>query len=71
MGQDLDADIVGLPDGGMLVYPFGYPTTVKGVPVEGRGVIPDLIVDLKRNDLLTGRDTQLEAALSYIQTSKN
>jgi len=64
--QDLDADIQMLPDGGMLLYPFGWPTTPKGVPVEGRGVIPDKIVELKRADLLAGRDTQLDAAVQYL-----
>jgi carboxyl-terminal processing protease len=66
MGQDLDARIEMLPDGGMLIYAFGLPTTPKGVIVEGRGVIPNQPVELKRADLLAGRDTQLAAALEYI-----
>jgi C-terminal processing protease CtpA/Prc len=40
-----------LPDGGMLVYAYGLPVTPKGVVIEGRGVIPDLSVDLRRSDL--------------------
>ncbi|HEV7700150.1 MAG TPA: S41 family peptidase [Pyrinomonadaceae bacterium] len=67
MGEDLDADIQELPDGGILIYPFGQSTTPKGVIIEGRGVIPDQTVELKRADLLAGRDTQLQAALEYLK----
>jgi carboxyl-terminal processing protease len=70
MGEDLDANLKELPDGGLLVYPFGLSTTPKGVVIEGLGVIPDLTVDLKRFDLLAGRDTQLQAAISYLQNKK-
>lgn len=70
MGEDLDANLKELPDGGLLVYPFGLSTTTKGVVIEGRGVIPDLTVELKRSDLLAGRDTQLQAAISYLQNKK-
>jgi carboxyl-terminal processing protease len=66
-GEDLDANIKILPDGGMLVYAYGLPVTPKGVIIEGRGVIPDLTVELKRSDLLAGKDTQLQAAIEYLQ----
>ena len=65
-GEDLDANIKMLPDGGMLVYAYGLPLTPKGVIIEGRGVIPDMTVDLKRSDLLAGKDTQLRAAIDYL-----
>jgi carboxyl-terminal processing protease len=67
IGEDLDADVKELPDGGILIYPFGLSMTPKGVIVEGRGVIPDKTVELKRADLLAGRDTQLQAALDYLK----
>jgi carboxyl-terminal processing protease len=67
IGEDLDADIQELPDGGILIYPFGLTMTPKGVIIEGRGVIPDQTVELKRADLLAGRDTQLQAALDYLK----
>lgn len=70
LGEDLDAGIKELPDGGMLIYAFGLTMTPKGVVIEGRGVIPDLTVELKRSDLLSGRDTQLDAALNYISVKK-
>jgi carboxyl-terminal processing protease len=66
-GEDLDANIKMLPDGGMLVYAYGLPVTPKGIVIEGRGVIPDLTVDLKRSELLAGKDTQLQAAIAYLQ----
>jgi carboxyl-terminal processing protease len=68
IGEDLDAEIKMLPDGGMLIYPFGLPRTPKGVQVEGRGVTPDLTVELSRSDLLAGRDTQLRAAIEYLKS---
>lgn len=71
MGEDLDADIKELPDGGILVYPFGLTMTPKDVVIEGRGVIPDKIVELKRADLLAGRDTQLQAAIDYLIKKDN
>lgn len=69
-GSDLDANIQVLPDGGLLVYAYGLPRTPKGVVVEGRGIIPDLGVELHRADLLAGRDAQLQAAIDYL-TPKN
>jgi len=38
--------------------------------IEGRGVVPDIAVDLKRADLLAGRDTVLERAIEAIQPAK-
>jgi C-terminal processing protease CtpA/Prc len=35
--------------------------------LENNGVVPDIEVVLDRADLLQGRDTQLEAALNYIE----
>ena len=67
LGQDLDANIKELPDGGMLISAFGQSMTPKGIVIEGRGVIPDQEVALKRSDLLAGRDTQLEAAIAYLK----
>jgi len=67
LGQDLDADFKELPDGGMLIYAFGQSMTPKGLVIEGRGAIPDEIVELKRADLLAGHDTQLAAAIAYLK----
>ncbi len=66
-GDDMDADLMKLPNGAYLIYAAGEPRTPKGVVIEGRGVIPDIQVNLTRKDLLAGRDTQLEAAIEYIK----
>ena len=42
------------------------PIVSDGRIVEGHGIKPDLEIGLDRDDLLKGRDTQLEAALAYI-----
>jgi carboxyl-terminal processing protease len=66
-GDDMDADLEELPTGAYLIYAYGLPRTPKGVVVEGRGVIPDLEVNLTRAGLLRGEDAQLDAALDYIR----
>jgi carboxyl-terminal processing protease len=72
-GDDMDADLAKLPTGAYLIYAAGEPRTPKGVVVEGRGVIPDLEVNLTRAGLLRGEDAQLDAAIQYVknrQTTK-
>jgi len=41
--------------------------TPDGIILEGRGVVPDIEVKLDRELLLQGVDSQLEAAIAYIQ----
>jgi carboxyl-terminal processing protease len=57
-----------LPTGGVLQYPHSDVTTPKGNRVEGRGVVPDIPVELRRADLLAGRDTVLERAVEAVQS---
>ncbi len=59
-----------LPTGGVLQYPHSDMTTPKGSRIEGRGVLPDVPVELRRADLLAGRDTVLERAIEAIQPAK-
>jgi carboxyl-terminal processing protease len=59
-----------LPAGAVLLYPVGDFRTAQGVVIEGRGVLPDIEVDLTRADLLKGKDSQLEAAIEYIRTHR-
>ena len=70
-GEDMDADGIELPIGGFLIYPYGLPRTPKGVVIEGRGVIPNIEVPLKRSDLLQGKDSQIEAAITHLQTMRS
>jgi C-terminal processing protease CtpA/Prc len=66
-GEDMDATFQQLPmDSIGLLYPIGHPRTPQGAAIEGRGVIPDIEVHLTRQELLKGRDSQLEAAITYL-----
>ena len=65
-GKVLTMKVVTLPDGGLFLYPFAQTLTSKNEVLEGIGVVPDIIADLKIEDLLAGRDSQLEAAINYI-----
>jgi len=69
-GKVLTMKVVTLPDGGLFLYPNTQTLTAKNEVLEGTGVVPDIIADLKIGDLLAGRDSQLEAAINYITGMK-
>jgi carboxyl-terminal processing protease len=69
MGQALPALFDRLPNGDVLIHAYGDFVTATGTRLEGRGVIPDEIVPLRREDLLEGKDRALEAALAWIDRS--
>jgi C-terminal processing protease CtpA/Prc len=48
------------------LYPYTQSITADGTVLEGHGVVPDIEVALDRNELLQGKDTQLEAAINFI-----
>ena len=62
----LGGQIVDLPNGDALVYPFAGFATLGGAVLEGTGVVPDVEVRLSRSALLAGRDPVVEAAVSWI-----
>jgi carboxyl-terminal processing protease len=66
-GRCLTANIVPLPNGALLVYPYGQSQTPDGRVLENNGVIPDIQVTLDRRQLLRGIDAQLEAAIEYLE----
>ena len=66
MGQALPALFDRLPNGDVLIHAYGDFVTATGTRLEGRGVIPDDIVPLRREDLLAGKDRTLDAALAWI-----
>lgn len=70
MGQALPALFDRLPNGDVLIHAYGDFVTANGTRLEGRGVIPDETLPLRREDLLAGRDRTLEAALAWIDRSK-
>jgi carboxyl-terminal processing protease len=69
MGQALPALFDRLPNGDVLIHAYGDFVTADGTRLEGRGVIPDEPLPLRREDLLAGRDRPLEAALAWIDAS--
>ena len=70
MGQALPALFDRLPNGDVLIHAYGDFVTADGTRLEGRGVIPDQAVPLRREDLLAGRDRTLQAALAWIDEAK-
>jgi carboxyl-terminal processing protease len=59
-GYELDNDLLAVIPIAQLIYP-------DGTNIEGRGVEPNLVVALRREDLLQGVDTQLRAAIELLQ----
>jgi len=55
-----------LPEGAILGYPHGQSRTPNGRILENNGVVPDIEVNLDRDLLLQGVDSQLEAAIDYL-----
>ncbi len=70
MGQALPALFDRLPNGDVLIHAYGDFVTADGHRLEGRGVIPDEVQPLRRDDLLAGRDLPLEAAFAWIDREK-
>jgi carboxyl-terminal processing protease len=70
MGQALPALFDRLPNGDVLIHAYGDFVTADGTRLEGRGVIPDEIVPLRREALASGRDEPLEAALAWIDRER-
>jgi carboxyl-terminal processing protease len=66
-GRCLVMNVAPLPNGALLVYPYGQSQTPDGRVLENNGVVPDIQVALDRTLLLQGRDSQLEAALTYLE----
>lgn len=69
MGQALPALFDRLPNGDVLIHAYGDFVTADGTRLEGRGVIPDEVQPIRREDLLAGRDRPLEAALAWVDTA--
>ena len=66
-GICLVMNIKTLPNGTILAYPIAEGQTADGRVLENNGVVPDIEVALDRAQLLQGRDTQLEAAIHYLE----
>jgi len=69
-GRVLVGDLMELPNGLTFVYPIEQTITADGTALEGHGVVPDIAVGLDRDLLLQGVDSQLEAAIEYIEAGQ-
>ena len=66
-GSVCGANVKLLPNGALLVFPTMELIAPDGTVLEGQGVIPDIQVEVDRKLLLQGIDSQLEAAIDYIE----
>ena len=65
-GQALPAMATRLPTGDVLMHVVADFVAPDGTPIEGRGVIPDEAVPLTSQDVASGRDAPMEAAIQWI-----
>lgn len=65
-GQALPALLTQLPNGDVMMYVVADFTGPHGSRIEGRGVVPDVVVETTLDDLLQQRDAPLMAALDWI-----
>jgi carboxyl-terminal processing protease len=70
MGAALPSQFDKLPNGDVFIHATADFVTADGTRLEGRGVIPDVAVPLKRAELLGGRDAALQAALAWIDSAR-
>jgi carboxyl-terminal processing protease len=59
-----------LPNGGQLRITIQHWYTPKGRGIHGTGITPDYTVARTQDDILAGRDPQLDAAVNYLLTGK-
>ncbi len=64
-GQALPAVTERLPNGDILYHAIADFLSPTGKPLEGDGVIPDVLAPLTRQALLAGRDPALDAAVQW------
>ena len=70
-GVVVTANFEKLPNGATFVYPKAWTITADGTVLEGHGVIPDIEITLDLNELLKGKDSQLEAAVDFLSKRTN
>lgn len=69
-GAALPSMVERLPDGDLFQYAMANYISEGGKTLEGRGVIPDVVVKTTRSELLSGRDPVLDAAINWIYAQK-
>jgi carboxyl-terminal processing protease len=66
-GGVMESDVKIFPNGAIFLYPVAQISTPDGTVLEGYGVVPDIKVELDRELLLKGIDSQLDSAIRYIE----
>lgn len=69
-GAALPSAVVKLPNGDGFQYAFANYVSAAGAALEANGVTPDEPTELTREQLLQGRDTVIDAAVSWIASSQ-
>ena len=67
-GASVPALMGRLPNGDVMLHAIADHLDSRGRRVEGRGVIPDEVIQLNIADLAAGRDAPLAAAIQWITT---
>ena len=67
-GRVLVMETIQLPNGDLMLYPYAQTLVSDGTVLESHGVIPDLPIELNRDDLLAGVDTALQSAIEYLNS---
>ncbi|MDP2727693.1 MAG: S41 family peptidase [Dehalococcoidia bacterium] len=57
-----------LSDGSAIYVTFARWLTPNGRLIEGKGLLPDIVVPISDEDRLAGRDPQLDSALEYLKS---
>ncbi len=66
-GEVLSSTRLELPDGGRLMLPLFHYLDSTETPIEGSGVVPDIHVAFLVEDLASGRDRAMEAAVDHLR----
>lgn len=59
-----------LPNGWTFTYPCRLTTTPEGKCLEGKGIVPDYLIENKSEDILSGNDKVIHFAIEYLSNSK-
>ena len=65
-GKGTIQDLTNFNDGSALKLTIAHWLTPKGTLIEGNGIVPDIEVELTREDYDNGRDPQLDKAIEII-----
>ena len=65
-GQALPATLTRLPGGDLLLHVIADFKSPNGTRLEARGVVPDVVLPLRRSQLLAGVDAPMSAAMEWI-----